>query len=97
MPIVNHSLIFEIAHPSHLMTITPQRQGVVLLPRLPPSGSGVVVAVTLPETSALLASGCETSALAVLVHGLDDPVDAGVLADDLVLRVNEDDLEVLVG
>jgi hypothetical protein len=97
MPIVNHSLTFEIAHPSHLMTITPKRQGVVLLPRLSPSGRGVVVAMTLSETSALLASGCETSALAVLVHRLDDPVDAGVLADNFVLRVDENDLEVLIG
>ena len=79
------------------MTITPQRQGVVLLPRLPPSSCGVVVTVTLSKTSALLASGGEASALAVLVHGLDDPVDAGVLADDFVLGVDEDDLEVLVG
>jgi hypothetical protein len=31
-----------------------------------------------------------------LVHRLDDPVDAGVAADRLVLGVNEDDLEVLV-
>ena len=79
------------------MTITPKRQGIVFLPRLSPSSRGVVVAVTLSETSALLASGCETSALAVLVHGLDDPVNAGVLADDFVLRVDEDDLEVFVG
>jgi hypothetical protein len=34
---------------------------------------------------------------AYLVNGVDDPVDAGILADGLVLRVNEDDLEVLVG
>jgi hypothetical protein len=94
---VSHSLIFERAHPSRLMTITPKRQGVVLLPRLSPSGRGVVVAVTLSEASALLASGGEASALAVLVHGLDDPVDAGVFADDFVLRVDEDDLEVFVG
>jgi hypothetical protein len=31
------------------------------------------------------------------VNGVDDPVDAGILADGLVLRINEDDLEVLVG
>ena len=53
--------------------------------------------MALPETSALLASGRKTSALAVLVHGLDDPVDSGVLADDFVLGVDQDDLEVLVG
>lgn len=78
------------------MTITPQRQSVVLLPRLPPARSSMVVAVALSETSALLAGGGETSALTVLVHRLDDPVDARVLADDLVLGVDEDDLEVLV-
>ena len=31
------------------------------------------------------------------MDGVDDPVDAGILADGLVLGVNEDDLEVLVG
>jgi len=53
--------------------------------------------VALVETTRLLASGGEAAHLAVLVHGLDDPVDAGVLADGLVLGVDEDDLEVLVG
>ena len=32
-----------------------------------------------------------------LVDGVADPVDAGITADSLVLGVNEDDLEVLVG
>lgn len=32
-----------------------------------------------------------------LVNGLANPVDAGITADSLVLGVNEDDLEVLVG
>lgn len=31
------------------------------------------------------------------MDGVDDPVDAGIAADGLVLRVNEDDLVVLVG
>ena len=31
------------------------------------------------------------------MNGLDDPIDARIFADSLVLRVNEDDLEVLVG
>ena len=31
------------------------------------------------------------------MHGVDDPVDARVGADGLVLRVDEDDLKVLVG
>lgn len=33
----------------------------------------------------------------MLVHGVDDPIDAGVLADGLVLWVDEDDFEVFVG
>ena len=61
------------------------------------TAGGVVVAVTLVETSALLSSGSKTARLAVLVHWVDDPVDAGVTADGLVLWVDEDDLVVLVG
>lgn len=32
-----------------------------------------------------------------LVYGVDDPVDTGITADSLVLRINEDDFEILVG
>ena len=60
-----------------------------------PAG-GVVVAVTLAKTTVLLASAGKATGLAVLVHGLGDPVDAGVAADRLVLGVDEDDLVVLV-
>jgi hypothetical protein len=69
----------------------------VALPGLPPAGSGLVVAVALAETARLLAGGGEAAGLAVLVDGVGDPVDAGVAADGLVLGVDEDDLEVLVG
>ena len=31
------------------------------------------------------------------MHGFDDPVDARIAANGLVLRVDEDDLEVFVG
>lgn len=67
------------------------------LPGLSPAGSGLVESVSLAQTTGLLASGSETTRLAVLVDWVDDPVDAGVAADGLVLRVNEDDLVVLVG
>ncbi len=67
------------------------------LPGLSPAGLGLVVAMALVETTRRLASGGEATALAVLVDGGDDPVDAGVLADGLVLGVDEDDLVVLVG
>lgn len=79
------------------LSVAPEGEGVVPLPGLPPAGSGLVVSVSLAETTALLASGGETTALAVLVHGVDDPVDAGIAADGLVLGVDEDDLVVLVG
>ena len=49
------------------------------------------------KTSGLAASGGEASVLSVLVHGTDDPVDAGIVADGDVVGVDEDDLEVLVG
>jgi hypothetical protein len=53
--------------------------------------------VATVDTTGLLAGGSETASLTVLVHGVDDPVDAGVTADGLVLGVDEDDLVVLVG
>lgn len=79
------------------LPVAPQGQGVLPLPGLSPAGRGVVVLVALVDTTGLLASGGETASLTVLVHRVDDPVDAGVTADGLVLRVDEDDLVVLVG
>lgn len=84
-------------HSARHLSVAPERQGVVALPGVTAATAGVVVAVALVETSALLASGGETALLAVLVDGVDDPVDAGVAADGLVLGVDEDDLVVLVG
>lgn len=53
---------------------------------LPGRTSGlVVVPRALAETAVLLALGGEAAGLAVLVHGVGDPVDAGVTADGLVL------------
>lgn len=79
------------------MSVPPQGQSVVALPGLSPASLGVVVSVALVDAPALLARGSEPAALAVLVDRLDDPVDAGVAADGLVLRVDEDDLKVFIG
>jgi len=79
------------------LPVAPERQGVVALPGVATTSGGVVVAVSLVETSALFAGRRETARLAVLVNGVDDPVDARVFSDSLVLRVNEDDLVVFVG
>lgn len=65
-------------------------------PGLSAAGLGLVVAVALVEATGLLAGSSETTGLAVLVNGVDDPVDARVDADGLVLGVDEDDLVVLV-
>jgi hypothetical protein len=79
------------------LTVAPKGEGVVSLPGLPPAGSGVVELVSTTKTTALLAGGGETTSLAVLVDGLDDPVDTGIAADGLVLGVDADNLVVLVG
>jgi hypothetical protein len=79
------------------LAVTPEGEGVVPLPGLPPASSGVVVLVSTAETTGLLAGGGKTTGLAVLVDRLDDPVDTGIAADGLVLGVDEDDFVVLVG
>jgi hypothetical protein len=79
------------------LAVTPEGEGVVPLPGLPPASSGVVVLVATSKTTGLLAGGGKTTRLAVLVDGLDDPVDTGIAADGLVLGVDEDDFVVLVG
>lgn len=79
------------------LSVAPEREGVLSLPGLSATGRGVVVAVALVDTTVVLAGGGKATEFAVLVDGVDDPVDAGVLADSLVLGVDKDDLEVLVG
>jgi len=79
------------------LPVAPERQGVLSLPGLSATGLGVVVSVTLGNTTVVLASGGQTAEFAVLVDWVGDPVDAGIATDGLVLRVDEDDLEVLVG
>lgn len=79
------------------LTVTLEVEGVVALPGLAATGGGLVEAVTLSETAGLLASGCKTAGLAVLVDWGNDPVDAWIATDSLVLWVDENDLEVLVG
>lgn len=56
----------------------------------------LVEAVALAHASALLARGREAARLAVLVNGVDDPVDARVSPDSSVRWVDADNLKVLV-
>lgn len=53
--------------------------------------------VALVDTSVLLADGSKTSRLSVLVDGVADPVDSGIVSDGNVVGVDKDDLKVLVG
>ncbi len=67
------------------------------LPCLSATSGCLVVSVTLAQTTRLLASCCETSGFTVLVDGVDDPVDTRIAADGLVLGVDQNNFEVLVG
>lgn len=67
------------------------------LPGLSATSSCLVEAVTLAQTTRLLAGCGETTGFAVLVNWGNDPVDTSIATDGLVLRVDEDDFEVLVG
>jgi hypothetical protein len=53
--------------------------------------------VTLSVTAVLLANGSKTTSFTVLVNRVDDPVDASITTDGLVVGINKDNLEVLVG
>ncbi len=43
------------------------------------------------------ASGGKTSSLSMLMDGVDDPVDSGIVSDRYVARINQDNLVVLEG
>jgi hypothetical protein len=79
------------------LSVSLELESVVSLPGLSATSSGVVESMTLAQTSALLASSGETTGFTVLVNWGDDPVDASITTDGLVLWVDEDDFVVLVG
>lgn len=79
------------------LPVAPEGEGVVALPGLSAASTSLVVTVTLVETAGALAGGGKATGLAVFVDGVDDPVDAGIAADGLVLGVDKDNLVVLVG
>lgn len=57
---------------------------------------GELVAASSKAT-VVLACGSEATKLTVLVSGVGDPLNPGVVADGVVGRIDEDNLEVLVG
>jgi len=80
------------------LSLSSESKGVSSLPGgVRGATDGVGVLVTLADTSGVLASGGEASHFPVLVDALGDPLRLGVVADGVVVGVDEDDLEVLVG
>lgn len=62
------------------LAVAAQDNGVVLAPHGAAAGAGLVVEVALAHQAAVLLAGAGQAALlAVLVHGVADPVDTGVL------------------
>lgn len=51
----------------------------------------------LAQSTGMTTSSRESAQLAVLVHSIAEPVDAGVVADGVVGGVNKDDFKVFVG
>jgi hypothetical protein len=78
------------------LTVSPQAESVVLLPCVSSARLGLGVAVTLLDTSGGLTSRSKTTRLTVLVDSSNDPVVLGVVANSVVLGVDEDDFVVLV-
>lgn len=75
------------------LTVTAQDLGVAALPRGALGGAelGSLHGALVAESAVLAAGGGESALLAMLVAGLADPVDAGIITDRLVEGVDHDD------
>lgn len=67
------------------------------LPSLSPPCLRLTVTMTLVETTGLLAGCSEATGFAVLMNGVDDPVDTWIAADGAMLGINKDNFKVFVG
>ena len=86
------------ASTGNCLTVPPEGEAVAPPVVGAPGGTSLVGRVAPgAEASVALASRGESSELAVLVGGVAHPVDAGVVADGGVCRVDENDFEILVG
>lgn len=83
--------------PTAHLAVSAKREGVESLLHTASRGTlcGVLASLAL-QSSALLSSRRQSAQLSVLHHRLADPVDARIVADGGVVRVDEDHLEVLV-
>jgi len=69
----------------------------VSLPSLSSASSCLVVSMTLAQSTRFLSGSSESTRFTVLVNRVDDPVDASITTNGLVLRIDQDDLVVFVG
>jgi hypothetical protein len=81
------------------LTVSAHRLGVESLPvGVSRPADGIVPAVTLAaKTTSTTASRSETSSFTMLHHWLANPVDAWIIADHNVGRVDENNLKIFVG
>lgn len=83
---------------SESLSVAAEDLGVASLPRSTARRTEAMGSVSLVlETTVLATSGGETTEFTVLVDRVDDPVDAGIVADGIVAGVDGDNLIVLVG
>ncbi len=79
------------------LTITLERDLLVSLPRPTLRGARLVIVVSFSAEAAVLATGRgETTDLTMLMDGIADPVDAGIVTNNLVHGIHHDHLIVLV-
>ena len=79
------------------LSVTLEVEGVVSLPSLSSASSCLVVSMTLAQSTRFLSGSSESTRFTVLVNRVDDPVDASITTNGLVLRIDQDDLVVFVG
>lgn len=81
------------------LSVASEGESVSSLPGSSPGATNALVGevTSLEHTTVVATSGGETTELTVLVSGVADPVDLGVVSDGIVRRIDKNDLVVLVG
>ena len=79
----------QLTIPRPFSAVAPQGKAIVPLPCLSATTPAIVITMTFIQATRLLASRCEATSFAVFVDRIDDPIDARVTTDSLVLRVDE--------
>ena len=81
------------------LSVASEGESVSSLPGSSPGATNALVGevTSLEHTTVVATSGGETTELTVLVSGVADPVERGVVSDGIVRRIDKNDLVVLVG